>query len=288
MELRADVVPKTAENFRALCTGEKGVGKSGKPLHFKGSKFHRVIPQFSACPRVAAPLHPSRHKPSIHPRGRPLTRPPPPLSVPGRRLHRGQRHRCVAGLEIRVAGAWAGRAATLPCGVFSLSASQRTPGGESIYGVKFADENFTLKHTGPGILSSAPPRGAALPQQPSLRAACQPPPFPQWPTPAPAPTAPSSSSAPPPRRGWTASTWCSARQEASLLSVPSPPLTRNSTQVTKGLEVVKAIESVVRSLFSPLPSLLLFSSPPASQPSDSRPPPPLCRAPSPAPPASPW
>ena len=44
--LRADVAPKTAENFRALCTGEKGVGKSGKPLHFKGSKFHRIIPEF--------------------------------------------------------------------------------------------------------------------------------------------------------------------------------------------------------------------------------------------------
>jgi len=46
MELYADTTPKTAENFRALCTGEKGKGKSGKPLHFKDSKFHRVIPQF--------------------------------------------------------------------------------------------------------------------------------------------------------------------------------------------------------------------------------------------------
>ena len=44
MELFADACPKTAENFRALCTGEKGIGKNGKPLHFKGNIFHRVVP----------------------------------------------------------------------------------------------------------------------------------------------------------------------------------------------------------------------------------------------------
>merc|ERR1712160_44387 len=47
MELYQDTVPKTTDNFKSLCVGDKGTdSSSGKPLTFKGSKFHRVIPGF--------------------------------------------------------------------------------------------------------------------------------------------------------------------------------------------------------------------------------------------------
>lgn len=46
MELYADVVPRTVENFRSLCTGERGVGRCGRHLDYRGSIFHRIIPGF--------------------------------------------------------------------------------------------------------------------------------------------------------------------------------------------------------------------------------------------------
>jgi cyclophilin family peptidyl-prolyl cis-trans isomerase len=48
-ELFRDQVPVTAENFRCLCTGEKGHEGCKQKLHLKGSAFHRVIKHFSTC-----------------------------------------------------------------------------------------------------------------------------------------------------------------------------------------------------------------------------------------------
>ncbi|KAH9834782.1 peptidyl-prolyl cis-trans isomerase Cpr7 [Rhodofomes roseus] len=87
MQLYSDIVPKTAENFRALCTGGKGETKAGKPLHYKGCSFHRVIKGFM-----------------------------------------------VQG------------------GDFTMGNGM---GGESIYGEKFDDENFEVKHTKRFLLSMA-------------------------------------------------------------------------------------------------------------------------------------
>ena len=47
IQLYTDLVPLASENFRALCTGEKGNGRSSsKPLHYKGCSFHRIVPNF--------------------------------------------------------------------------------------------------------------------------------------------------------------------------------------------------------------------------------------------------
>jgi cyclophilin family peptidyl-prolyl cis-trans isomerase len=46
--LFGNLAPRTTDNFRALCTGERGAGPSGRALHYLGTPFHRIIPGFMA------------------------------------------------------------------------------------------------------------------------------------------------------------------------------------------------------------------------------------------------
>ncbi|VVA98529.1 unnamed protein product [Arabis nemorensis] len=59
IELFADTVPRTAENFRCLCTGERGIGtRSGIPLHFKGTTFDDIAPDFT----IYGGINPARNR----------------------------------------------------------------------------------------------------------------------------------------------------------------------------------------------------------------------------------
>ena len=107
MGLYGKTVPKTAENFRALATGEKGFG-------YQGSSFHRVIKNFMSVPFRRRISRGSCHKP------RPASLSPTPRRIQGGDFTKGD-----------------------------------GTGGKSIYGAKFEDENFKLKHTGAGTLSMA-------------------------------------------------------------------------------------------------------------------------------------
>lgn len=55
-ELFDSEVPKTAENFRALCTGEKGIGSEGVKLCYEGSTFHRVIKEYVVTPNKVSTI----------------------------------------------------------------------------------------------------------------------------------------------------------------------------------------------------------------------------------------
>ncbi|MCP9262260.1 PPIase [Dirofilaria immitis] len=115
MELFNDVVPKTAENFRALCTGEKGVGKAGS--RFITKVQHSIESSQISCAKRCIILNiaiTKRIRGSVFPSG------------------------IMTIMNASVGGDFTRGNGT---------------GGESIYGEKFEDENFKEKHSGPGVLS---------------------------------------------------------------------------------------------------------------------------------------
>ena len=80
LELFADRVPRTAENFRCLCTGEKGLSpRTGLPLCYRGSTFHRLLKMSEAAPEVLYGAHPHPH-PNLNPNPSPSPSPSPNLT----------------------------------------------------------------------------------------------------------------------------------------------------------------------------------------------------------------
>ena len=154
--LYSDTVPKTAENFRtstpvfcmmfqlwrwilgALCTGEKGVGTSGKALHYKGSGFHRVIKGWClwSCNIIAIPclltVAGSWFKEEILPWETVCS--------------------FICNLSSCFSNAWHDQGLVRLIDLIYSGETYQELGGESIYGEKFADEDFTVKHTKPFLV----------------------------------------------------------------------------------------------------------------------------------------
>ena len=136
-ELFADRLPKTCDNFRALCTGEHGSSeRTGRRLHYKGSSFHRAVRTSDKPPKKQAESSDGSGRLFEEWQG---------LLVQGGRLasHNGSDGDANGGAD---ASADAGAE------------------GESIWGGYFEDESFEFGHTEPGLLSMAgtpPMRDAA-------------------------------------------------------------------------------------------------------------------------------